>query len=45
MGAVTRRLDLAKVFQLVKDDFNQGSSLEKRLVEWCVLPYGCAMLI
>jgi hypothetical protein len=37
MRTVTCVLDLAKVFQLVKDGFNQGSPLEKRLVEWRVL--------
>jgi hypothetical protein len=36
MRAMTRMLDLAKVFQLVKDSFNSGSSLKQRLVEWRV---------
>ena len=30
-------LNLAKIFQFVKDGFNQGSSFEERLVERCVL--------
>lgn len=37
MRAVTCLLDLAEILQLVKDGFNQGSSLEKRLAEWRVL--------
>jgi hypothetical protein len=30
-------LDLAEIFQFIKDGFNQRSSLEERLVEWRVL--------
>lgn len=37
MRAVTCVLYLAKVFQFIEDGFNQGSSFQERLVEWCVL--------
>lgn len=37
MQAVTCLLDLAKVFQSIKDGFNQRSSLEERVLKWRVL--------
>lgn len=30
-------LDLAKVFQFIENGFDEGSALEKRLIEWRVL--------
>jgi len=37
MRAVPRVLDLTEIFQFVKDGFNQRSSLEEGLIEWCML--------